>query len=82
SEHAWASTDAAAPHAATATACAALWTLGTAEFALARILPGPRDPREIAGMLGTSVLIPPLAVRHWMRGVVRHRNARPLGGAG
>ncbi|WP_318205105.1 glycosyltransferase family 2 protein [Streptomyces sp. SCL15-4] len=66
----------------TATACAALWTLGTAEFALARILPGPRDPREIAGMLGTSVLIPPLAVRHWMRGVVRHRNARPLGGAG
>ncbi|MDN3262140.1 glycosyltransferase [Streptomyces sp. CSDS2] len=66
----------------TATACAALWTLGTAEFALARILPGPRTAREIAGMLGTSVLIPPLAVRHWLRGTVRHRNARPLGGAG
>ncbi|MEV5350956.1 glycosyltransferase family 2 protein [Streptomyces achromogenes] len=66
----------------TATACAALWTLGTAEFALARIMPGPRTAREVAGMLGTSVLIPPLAVRHWLRGLVRHRNARPLGGAG
>ncbi|MEV5145592.1 glycosyltransferase [Streptomyces sp. NPDC052727] len=64
-----------------ATACAALWTLGTTEFALARILPGPRTGREIAGMLGTSVLIPPLAVRHWLRGVVRHRHAEPLGGA-
>ncbi|MGW0212035.1 transferase, partial [Streptomyces sp. NPDC003233] len=61
---------------------AALWTLGTAEFALARILPGPRTAREIAGMLGTSVVIPPLAVRHWLRGVVRHRHAEPLGGAG
>ncbi|MEU8031510.1 glycosyltransferase [Streptomyces sp. NPDC049099] len=65
-----------------ATVCAAVWTLGTAEFALARILPGPRTAREIAGMLGTSVLIPPLAVRHWLRGVVRHRHARPLGGTG
>lgn len=64
-----------------ATAWAALWTLGTTEFALARILPGPRTAREIAGMLGTSVLIPPLAVRHWVRGVVRHRHAEPLGGA-
>ncbi|MET8563659.1 glycosyltransferase [Streptomyces flaveolus] len=64
-----------------AAACAALWTLGTTEFALARILPGPRTAREIAGMLGTSVLIPPLAVRHWLRGVVRHRHAEPLGGA-
>jgi glycosyltransferase involved in cell wall biosynthesis len=65
-----------------AAVCAALWTLGTAEFALARILPGPCTAREIAGMLGTSVLIPPLAVRHWLRGVVRHRHAEPLGGAG
>ncbi|MQY37535.1 hypothetical protein SRB17_55390 [Streptomyces sp. RB17] len=65
-----------------ATACAALWTLGTAEFALARILPGPRTAREVAGMVGTSVLIPPLAVRDWLRGVVRHRHAEPPGGAG
>ncbi|WP_129311211.1 glycosyltransferase [Streptomyces sp. L2] len=64
----------------TAVALAALWTLGTAEFALTRILPGPRIAREIAGMLGTSVLIPPLATRHWLRGVVRHRHAVPLGG--
>ncbi|MFS4095488.1 glycosyltransferase family 2 protein [Streptomyces sp. AF1A] len=62
--------------------CAALWTIGTAEFALARILTGPRTAREIAGMLGTSVLIPPLAVRHWLRGALRHRRAQPLGGAG
>ncbi|MGW5371730.1 glycosyltransferase family 2 protein [Streptomyces sp. NPDC004009] len=64
-----------------AAVCAALWTLGTAEFALARIRPGPRTAREIAGMVGTSVLIPPLAVRHWLRGAVRHRGAVPLGGA-
>ncbi|MFF7356360.1 glycosyltransferase family 2 protein [Streptomyces filipinensis] len=65
-----------------AIACAALWTLGTAESALARILPGPRSAREIAGVLGTSVLIPPLAVRHWLRGVVRHRHAQPPGDTG
>ena len=64
----------------TAAALAAAWTLGTAEFALARILPGPRTAREIAGMLGTSVLIPPLAARHWLRGLIRHRHAVPLGG--
>ncbi|MEV7242190.1 glycosyltransferase family 2 protein [Streptomyces sp. NPDC003236] len=64
-----------------AAVCAALWTLGTAEFALARIRTGPRTAREMAGMLGTSVLIPPLAVRHWLRGAVRHRGAIPLGGA-
>ncbi|MFF4759212.1 glycosyltransferase family 2 protein [Streptomyces sp. NPDC001292] len=63
-----------------AAACAALWTLGTAEFALARILPGPRTAREIAGMLGTSVLIPPLAVGHRLRGAVLHRHAEPLRG--
>ncbi|WP_225827418.1 glycosyltransferase family 2 protein [Streptomyces naphthomycinicus] len=65
-----------------ATAWAALWTLGTAEFALARILPGPRSAREIAAMVGTSVLIPPLAVRHRLSGAVRHRHAEPKGGAG
>ncbi|MEV6113575.1 glycosyltransferase [Streptomyces sp. NPDC052109] len=61
-------------------AAGGLWALGTAEFALARIAPGPRTPPEIAAMLATSVLIPPLAVRHWIDGLVRHRRARPLGG--
>ncbi|MFF8990239.1 glycosyltransferase family 2 protein [Streptomyces sp. NPDC014983] len=65
-----------------AAVCAGLWTLGTTEFALARILPGPRTAREIAGVLATSALIPPLAVRHWLRGMVRHRHARPWGDTG
>ncbi|WP_149828393.1 glycosyltransferase family 2 protein [Streptomyces tailanensis] len=56
-----------------------LWALGTVEFALARIRPGPRTPDEIATMAATSVLIPPLAVRHWLAGLVRHRGAAPLG---
>ncbi|MER7838127.1 glycosyltransferase [Streptomyces sp. NPDC096040] len=56
----------------------ALWALGTAEFALARIKPGPRTPREITTMIATSVVIPPLAVRHWLDGLIRHRRATPL----
>jgi hypothetical protein len=42
--------------------------MGTAEFATARIKPGPRDPREVGTMLATSVVIPPVAVAHWLRG--------------
>lgn len=61
-----------------ATVTAALWALGTAEFALARIRPGPRTPREITTMVATSVVIPPLATRHWLDGLVRHHRATPL----
>jgi HAD superfamily hydrolase (TIGR01662 family) len=53
---------------------AAGWLTGTAEFAWARIAPGPRDRTEVATMLATSTLIPPLATWHWLRGVVGHRN--------
>jgi HAD superfamily hydrolase (TIGR01662 family) len=53
---------------------AAGWLAGTAEFAWARIAPGPRDRAEVATMLATSALIPPLATWHWLRGVVGHRN--------
>ncbi|GGV26791.1 transferase [Streptomyces filipinensis] len=56
----------------------ALWALGTAEFALARIRPGPRTAREIATMAATSVVIPPLATRHWIDGLIRHRRATAL----
>ncbi|MEV7453787.1 glycosyltransferase, partial [Streptomyces nigra] len=56
----------------------ALWALGTGEFALARIRPGPRTPDEIITMAVTSVVIPPLAIRHWLDGVVRHRRAPAL----
>lgn len=55
---------------------AAIWVAGTAEFAARRIAPGPRTPREVALMLGTSVLIPLLAVAHWLRGWWRWRGAR------
>jgi histidinol-phosphate phosphatase family protein len=52
---------------------AALWLAGTAEFAWARIAPGPRDRTEIARMTITSLAIPPAATWHWLRGTVRHR---------
>lgn len=58
-------------------ACAVLWAAGTAEFAAARIAPGPRTAREAADMLLTSLAIPAAASGHWLRGLVRHRSARP-----
>lgn len=53
----------------------AAWAAGTAEFAAIRIVPGPRDPREVATMLVTSAAIPPLAVAHWLRGWWKWRAA-------
>src|SRR3954466_14199723 len=43
---------------------AAAWLAGTAEFAWARIAPGPRTRAEGAPMAATSALIPPLAPGH------------------
>jgi hypothetical protein len=54
------------------------WAAGTAEFAAARIIPGPRDVREVATMVATSIAIPPLAVAHWLRGWWQWRAARPI----
>jgi Glycosyl transferase family 2 len=54
------------------------WAAGTAEFAATRIAPGPRDRGEIATMLTTSAVIPPVATAHWLRGWLRWRGARPL----
>jgi len=53
------------------------WLAGTAEFAAARIAPGPRTAGEVARMLATSVAIPPAAVAHRLRGELAHRRARP-----
>jgi glycosyltransferase involved in cell wall biosynthesis len=53
----------------------AAWFAGTAEFAWARIAPGPRTGREVATMVATSAVIPPLAVVHWLRGWWRARGA-------
>ncbi|MGA5901117.1 glycosyltransferase family 2 protein [Streptomyces venetus] len=61
----------------TAGACAAAWLAGTTEFALARILPGPRTRDEVLTMTVTSVLVPPAATWHWLRGRLEHRKARP-----
>jgi histidinol-phosphate phosphatase family protein len=47
------------------------WLAGTVELALARILPGPRSPDEVATMAVTSVLLPPVATWHWLAGWVR-----------
>jgi glycosyltransferase involved in cell wall biosynthesis len=57
----------------------AVWLAGTAEFAAARIRPGPRDRREVITMLATSAVIPPVAVTHWLAGWIRARGARPVG---
>ncbi|WP_433222775.1 glycosyltransferase family 2 protein [Dactylosporangium sp. CS-047395] len=51
------------------------WAAGTAEFAAARIAPGPRTPAEVATMALTSILIPPLAVGHWLAGLRPRRAA-------
>ncbi|MGW0120322.1 glycosyltransferase family 2 protein [Streptomyces sp. NPDC003327] len=61
--------------------CGAFWFAGTAEFALARVLPGPRTPAEVVDMLLTSAVIPPVATWHWLRGSLAHRAERPRGPA-
>ncbi|MBT2442015.1 glycosyltransferase [Streptomyces sp. ISL-36] len=64
-----------------AAVCGALWLTGTAEFAVARVAPGPRTREEISRMLLTSAVIPPAAAWHRLRGHVVHRGVRPLGPA-
>ncbi|MFE2435522.1 glycosyltransferase family 2 protein [Streptomyces sp. NPDC059409] len=51
------------------------WATGTAEFAWARIAPGPRTRHEVTTMLVTSALIPPAATWHRLSGLWRHRAA-------
>jgi histidinol-phosphate phosphatase family protein len=53
------------------------WLIATADFAAARIRPGPRDRDEVVTMALTSVAIPPLAVWHWMAGWWAHRRTGP-----
>jgi histidinol-phosphate phosphatase family protein len=47
------------------------WLAGTCELVLARILPGPRTPGEVATMAATSVVLPAVATWHWLAGWVR-----------
>lgn len=58
---------------AVALAAAAGWLALTAEFAWARIAPGPRTPQEVLRMVVTSVAIPPAACLHRIRGEWRVR---------
>ncbi|MFF8278961.1 glycosyltransferase family 2 protein [Streptomyces lateritius] len=64
-----------------AAGCGALWLAGTAEFAIARVAPGPRTREEITRMVLTSAVIPTAAVWHRLRGQIVHRNALPRGPA-
>ncbi|AEW97504.1 MULTISPECIES: glycosyltransferase family 2 protein [Streptomycetaceae] len=50
---------------------AGVWVGGTVEFAVARIVPGPRTVDEIVTMLLTSVVIPPTAVAHRLSAALR-----------
>ncbi|OXM57241.1 HAD family hydrolase [Amycolatopsis thailandensis] len=59
-----------------ATAAAGLWAGLTAEFAGRRVRSGPLTPGEVTRMLLTSVLIPPAACYHRLRGELRHRFSR------
>jgi hypothetical protein len=56
-----------------AAAGAAVWAWTTGRFAAERIAPGPRTAEEVATMLATSALIPPVAVYHRARGQVLAR---------
>jgi hypothetical protein len=56
-----------------AVAFGAGWLLATAELAWARIAPGPRTPGEVATMVATSVVLPFVAIFHWVAGLVRAR---------
>jgi histidinol-phosphate phosphatase family protein len=58
-----------------ARACA-LWLALTAEFALRRILAGPLTLSDIFRMVVTSAVIPPVAVKHRLRGEWDFRDAR------
>ncbi|GAA3791373.1 hypothetical protein GCM10022226_07950 [Sphaerisporangium flaviroseum] len=56
-----------------ATATGLAWLALTAEFVWARLAPGPRTPEEILRMAVTSVIIPPVACAHRLRGELRVR---------
>jgi histidinol-phosphate phosphatase family protein len=54
-------------------AAAVAWLAGSAELAWARIAPGPGTGPEVATMLWTSALMPPVASAQWLRGRLRRR---------
>jgi HAD superfamily hydrolase (TIGR01662 family) len=71
---------AAARRPATAAVAAFAYAAGVAEFTVARVRPGPKTRDEITDMVLSSALIPAAATWHTLRGLVRHRHARPWRG--
>lgn len=61
-----------------ATLAGGLWVGLTTEFAVRRIVPGPRTPGEMARMLVTSAMIPPTACAHRLMGEWRVRRGRAV----
>jgi glycosyltransferase involved in cell wall biosynthesis len=57
----------------TATTAAAAALALTASFAASRIRSGPKTSAEVLTMLATSILIPPVAVWHRLRGRIQYR---------
>ena len=62
-----------------ATVAATAWAAATAELAWARIAPGPRTSKEVASMVATSLILPPVATAHRLWGLItlRRRLAAP-----
>jgi glycosyltransferase involved in cell wall biosynthesis len=52
----------------TAALAGAGWLAGSVELAAARIAPGPRTADEVATLVATSLLLPPVAAWHWLDG--------------
>jgi len=73
---------AAARHRRMAAVPVLLWAGLTAEFALRRILPGPRDAAETGRMVASSIAIPPAACWHRLAGEWRSRHVPSAGTAG
>jgi HAD superfamily hydrolase (TIGR01662 family) len=67
-------------HRRTATGAGLVWLGLTAELTVSRIAPGPRTTDEVARMTLTSLAIPFAATWHTLRGLWRHRAARPWRG--
>lgn len=44
------------------------WAVLTGDFARRRIAPGPRTRDEVVTMVATSLMLPPAATWHWLRG--------------
>jgi histidinol-phosphate phosphatase family protein len=56
---------------------AAGWLALTADFVWRRVVPGPREPVEVARMVASSVVLPLAATWHRASGHRRHRHAEP-----